>query len=69
MILRGFITLNWNYVDQPDYVRNNPTGVIFTIYSPLVTSHKFRQEEEEEEVLFQECKQRYVQIYTRLLGA
>ncbi len=34
--------------------RNNPTGISFTIYSPLVTSHKFRQEEKEKEVLLHE---------------
>jgi hypothetical protein len=50
--------------------RNNPTGISFNIYSILVASHKFRQEEREEreeEVLFQECKQRYIyiQIFTR----
>jgi hypothetical protein len=32
--------------------RNNPTGISLNIYSILVASHKFRQEEEEEEVLY-----------------
>jgi hypothetical protein len=34
--------------------RNNPTSISFTIYSTLVASYKFRQEEEEKEVLLHE---------------
>jgi hypothetical protein len=45
--------------------RNNPTGLSFNIYSPLVTSYKFREEEEEKEVFFHEYT---TKIYMYLQG-